>query len=242
MPRPGSQAACGTRTSIWRRSRSTRRRRRGAGAAAASPASSSSALAPCTVRNSCGRRGRRWRRAGNGAAPASSPIAIVAATCSGSFSVLSVSRKAVASAQRLDAQLDEVGGVVGVDAGRSGRCRCRSAREKVSSPARGSPGSRAAARAVVVVEEVLVEELARRGRRRAPETRIGSARQTPAFVSCGRGGRPGVEDVRAGARRRPAVQRGLVGARARAAPAITVATTAARPAILRIGRTLTSCR
>ena len=58
------------------------------------------------------------------------PIAIVVPTSVGSFIVLSVSRKAVAVGQRLDAQLDQVGRVARRRPERSGTCRCRSACEK----------------------------------------------------------------------------------------------------------------
>ena len=94
--RPGSQAECGTRTSIWRRLRSTLAV--GAGVFGVPVAASiSSALDPCTVRNS--EAGEEtpapW---GHGSAAAEFPSAIVNATRLGSCSVLSVTRKAVSVA------------------------------------------------------------------------------------------------------------------------------------------------
>ena len=94
-PRPGSQAECGTRTSIWRRSRSTATLGVPRGAPVA--ASSRSALEPCTVRNS--EAGAvAPAPCGNGSGAAELPIAIVAPTRSGSRSEFSVSRNAVAPA------------------------------------------------------------------------------------------------------------------------------------------------
>ena len=108
-------------------------------------ASSSSAVVPCTVRNSsagaltfapCG----NWR-----GATGVPPIAIVEATRSASCSVLSVIRNAVAPAQRLHPQLDEVGRVVARTPRRSGTCRCRGAGERVVAGARVGRNARAAA-------------------------------------------------------------------------------------------------
>src|SRR3954453_7611685 len=92
---PGSQAAWGTRTSNWRRRTSTPAM--GAGDLRALVAASrSSAVVPCTVRNS-------WAGEltpapfGHGSGVADEPSAIVKAVRAGSLSVLRVTRNSVAS-------------------------------------------------------------------------------------------------------------------------------------------------
>ena len=93
---PGSQAACGTRTSTWRRVRSTRAL--GAGDFVVPVvASRSSALDPCTVRKSAAGEVTP-APCGHGSGVAELPSAIVKAVRFGSFSVFSVIRNAVASA------------------------------------------------------------------------------------------------------------------------------------------------
>src|SRR3954471_87355 len=94
-PVPGSQAACGTRTSNWRLRRSTLAV--GAGDLSALVAASrSSAVVPWTVRNS-------WAGEltpaplGHGRGAPEEPSAIVNAVRAGSLSVLSVTRNAVES-------------------------------------------------------------------------------------------------------------------------------------------------
>src|SRR3954463_6174372 len=91
---PGSHAACGTRTSIWRRVRSTAAV--GAGCFAAPAAPVSSAVAPWTVRNSCAGE-ETPAPCGQDTAEPELPSAMVKPTRSGSLSVLRVTRKAVAS-------------------------------------------------------------------------------------------------------------------------------------------------
>src|SRR3954451_11286590 len=92
---PGSQAACGTRTSIWRRVVSTVAV--GAGASALPVAASSSlALETCTVRNSCA-GDTPLALCGHATGAPESPSATVNATLSAAFIVLSVIRNAVAS-------------------------------------------------------------------------------------------------------------------------------------------------
>ena len=113
--------------------------------------------------------------------------------------------------ERLHAQLDEVGRVAGVDRVARVGVGAVGAREGVVAGAVVAGVARRP-RAVVVVEEVLVEELARAvGGGARDEDRVGSP--DARVGELGRGGRAGVEDVRAGARARPAVERGLVGAR-----------------------------
>src|SRR3954471_2728034 len=80
--RPGSQAACGTRTSIWRRPGSTVAV--GAGdSAAPDVASVSTAWSPCTVRKCCAGE-RTPEPKGQGAGSCELPRAIVNAVRSGS--------------------------------------------------------------------------------------------------------------------------------------------------------------
>src|SRR5947209_7293195 len=96
---PGSQAACGTSTVIWRRVRSTVPV--GAGVLGAPVAASSrSTLEPWTVRNRAAGEvtPAPW---GHGTADGESPSAMVKATRLGSLRVLSVTRNAVVSASGL---------------------------------------------------------------------------------------------------------------------------------------------
>src|SRR3954451_23740493 len=87
---PGFQAACGTRTSIWRRLRATVDV--GAGVTAAPPAVRSWAVVAWTVRNSCAGE-LTPAPCGHGTAAGESPSAMVKAVRSGALSVLSVTRK-----------------------------------------------------------------------------------------------------------------------------------------------------
>ena len=92
---PGSQAACGTTTVIWRRVMSTLAV--GAGVLALPlAASSSSAVPPCSVRNSAAGE-EMPAPCGHAAAAPESPSAMVNAVRAASCRVLSVTRNAVAS-------------------------------------------------------------------------------------------------------------------------------------------------
>ena len=96
---PGSQAVCGTRTSIWRRAMSTDAVGGGATALPVA-ASSSSALLPWTVRNCCAGE-TTPAPCGQGTGAAESPMAMVNAVLSAALRVFSVTRKAVASGSGL---------------------------------------------------------------------------------------------------------------------------------------------
>ena len=207
----GSQAECGTRTSIWRRAMS----RVTVGAA---PATGAPLGGVRQLGGEAGRagvhgqelaRGRDHVRAVRGTdtlLAGEPPSAIEKASSDGSLSVFSVTRNAVASASGFDAQLDEVGGVVRV--GRVGRIRVGAVRlrERVAGGARVGRVGRLV-RAVVVVEEVLVEVLAAAVRRRAgdedrrrvPDAGVGQLRRV---------GRRRVEDGRPGPRAGAGVERG----------------------------------
>jgi hypothetical protein len=125
--------------------------------------------------------------------------------------------------QRLDPQLDEVGGIVGVD--RVGRVGVGAVgrREQI---AVAEVAARVAARIgrvsellgpVVVVEEVLVEKLAAAVRARAGDQ---DRRRFPdaGVLQLRRIGKRRVEDVRTGPGARPLVQRRRVGERRTAQP------------------------
>ena len=200
------------RPSIWRRvevdaDASARRRAGCAGGARRAGRRSS----PWTVRKSCAGARRVRRRAGTARGAARGRRSRSSrATRAGSCSVLSVSRNGGRVGERLDAQLDEVGGVVAV--GRVGRVGVGAVRlrERVAARARVARVARSAAR---------------RGRRRGSPgrgTRRRGRRSRPRRGSAWRATRRGVgelrrarglrvEDVGAGPRRRPAVQRAAIG-------------------------------
>ena len=93
---PGFHAACGTRTSTWRRVRSTVAV--GAGDLGAPPAaSSSSAVDPCTVRKSAA-GDETPAPCGQGTGAPELPSAMVKPVRLASLRVFSVTRNAVASA------------------------------------------------------------------------------------------------------------------------------------------------
>ncbi len=112
----------------------------------------------------------------------------------------------------LDPELDQVGSVVGVD--RVGRIRVGAVglREGVVAGAGVARVATFAAGAVVVVEEVLVEELALAvGARAGDQDRVRAP--DAAVLELRRLGERAVEDVGAGARGRPLVQRAVCGGR-----------------------------
>jgi hypothetical protein len=95
LPPPGFQTECGTRTSTWRRRRSTAAL--APGFAAPLVASAASAVEPCTVTKvSAG--DETPAPFGHGRGPVELPSANVNAVRSASFSVLSVTRKRVSPA------------------------------------------------------------------------------------------------------------------------------------------------
>jgi hypothetical protein len=93
---PGFHAACGTRSSTWRRAVSTVTPVAGPTGVPVA-ASTSSAVLPCQVRKSCAGT-RTFAPCGMSSATGESPIAIVAAARFGSTIVFSVMRKSVAPA------------------------------------------------------------------------------------------------------------------------------------------------
>ena len=205
-----SSRVCGTSTSICRRSEVDRTV--GAGRRRGLPLRRVHERRPRASsrtggRSGTGRRGRSTLApSGNGnTCPGVPPIAIENAISDGFWSVFSVIRKAVVVRERLDAELDQVGGVVVVARDRSGRCRSRWA-WRTGRRRRAVVGVGDLVGAVIVVQPVLVEELAARGKRwrrrrgsarRARPRRWSAAARPPA---AGRGSRargPGPDPSRA---------------------------------------------